>query len=156
MQTNIEVSVIRVAQVMVVSLWMRPTGGTAGEFLADKFNKNLILGCALGLAVIGLLALAFVPTSAPQLFFEAVIIFISLMINTVHGLYWSLLGNCKIDDSMLGLSIGFISLLGYILDFAAPFVSTLLLTMFGSSIGQNAFFIFGAVMGVRDYISYCF
>jgi len=153
LQTNIEVNAIRVAQVMVVSLWMRPIGGIVGGCLADKFNKNLILGCALGLAVIGLLALALTPpTVASQLFFEVIIIFVSLMIHTVRGLYWSLLGDCKIDDSVLGLSIGFISLLGYIPDFVAPFVSTLLLTMFGSSIGQNAFFIFGAIMGVVGII----
>ena len=148
LQTNIGVSAIRVSQVMVISLWMRPIGGSVGGFLADKFNKSLILSGAFGFSVIGLLALALVPAIAPQLFFEAVIVFISLMINTVRGLYWSLLGDCKIDDSVLGLSIGFISLLGYLPDFFTPLISTMFLTMFGSFRGQNAFFVFGAIMGV--------
>jgi len=148
LQTNVEISAIRVGQVMVISLWMRPVGGIIGGILADKFGKGKILGTALAFGAAGLLALSLVPVATtPQFFFEATVIFVSLMIYTIRGLYWSLLGDCKIDESVLGLSIGFISLLGYLPDFIVPMVSTALLTMFGGYAGQNAFFVFGAIMG---------
>ena len=152
LQTNISVDAIRVAQVMVVSLWMRPVGGVLGGFLADKFNKNIVLAIALAFASASLVALAIVPVVAPQFFFEAMIICFSLMIFIVRGIYWALLGDCKIPTPVLGLAIGFISFLAYLPDILTPISSTVLLNIFGETTGQNAFFIFSAVLGAVGII----
>lgn len=152
LQTNVNVSAIRVAQVMAVSLWMRPIGGVIGGFLADRFSKSITLAIALSLASLGLLALAVVPVVMPQLFFEAMIVFYSLMIFIVRGVYWSFLGECKIDPSILGLGIGFISLIGYLPDVGTPIVNSALLGAFGDGAGQNAFLIYGATAGLLGVI----
>ena len=152
LQTNISVDAIRVAQVMVVSLWMRPVGGVLGGFLADKFNKNIVLAIALAFASISLVALAVVPAVAPQFFFETMIVCFSLMVFIVRGIYWALLGDCKIPIPVLGLAIGFISFLAYLPDVLTPISSTVLLNIFGETTGQNAFFVFNAMLGVIGII----
>jgi len=147
LQTNINISAIRVAGVMVVSLWMRPIGGIVGGFLADRFNKNMVLAIALISASSGLLALAVLPVTMPQLLFEGLVVYYSLMVFIVRGVYWSLLGACKIDVAMLGLGIGFISLIAYLPDVGTPLINSALLGVFGETVGQNAFLIYGAVLG---------
>jgi len=148
LQSVINIDAVRVAQVMVFAMWMRPVGGTLGGFLGDKFGKSNILAISLVIGAVGLVALAVAPAAFPNFFFEALVVIIHLMIYSIRGLYWSLLGDCKIDGSVLGLSIGFVSLLGYIPDFLAPVISTWLLAGFGDAGGQSAFFIFNAGMGV--------
>jgi len=148
LQTNIDISAIRVAGVMVVSLWMRPIGGVVGGFLADRFNKNVVLVVALTSASLGLLALAIFPVTMPQLFFEGLVVYYSLMIFIVRGVYWSLLGDCKIDVAMLGLGIGFISLIAYLPDVGTPLINSALLGAFGETAGQNAFLVYGAILGL--------
>jgi len=153
LQSVVNIDAVRVAQIMVMAMWMRPIGGTLGGFIGDKVGKSNTLAISLAIGVIGLIALAVVPTVAPSFVFEALVIIVHLMIYSIRGLYWSLLGDCKIDDSVLGLSIGFVSLLGYIPDFLSPVISTLLLTSFGDLGGQNAFFIFNAGMGILGIIT---
>ena len=148
LQTVVGVDAIRVGQIMVISLWMRPLGGTSGGFLTDRYNKFRILTIFMIVSAISLVLFATLPITAPRLIFYVLVVLIALTINMVRGIYWSLLSDCKIEDKILGLSIGFISLLGYIPDFLAPVVSTVLLTMYGPTAGQSAFFIFGAVMGI--------
>jgi len=153
LQSVVNIDAVRVAQVMVVAMWMRPVGGILGGFLGDKVGKSNTLAASLAIGAIGLVALAVVPTAAPDFFFEALVVIVHLMIYSIRGLYWSLLGDCKIDESVLGLSIGFVSLLGYIPDFLSPVISTWMLSGFGDVRGQNAFFIFNAGMGVLGIIT---
>ena len=153
LQSVVEIDAVRVAQVMVIAMWMRPIGGTLGGFLGDKFGKSNTLAMSLALGAVGLIALAVVPVSAPNLFFEALVIIIHLMIYGIRGLYWSILGDCKIDESVLGLSIGFVSLLGYIPDFLAPVMSTWFLAGLGDVRGQRGFFIFNSGLGILGIIA---
>jgi len=152
LQINVNIGAIRVAQVMVVALWMRPIGGVVGGILADRFNRNIVLAIALTLASSGLLAMALVPVVAPQLFFEAMVVYYSLMIFIVRGVYWSLLGDCRIDVAMLGLGIGFISFLAYLPDVGTPLVNSFLLRVFGEIAGQNVFLIYGATLGAMGVV----
>ncbi|MCL1987541.1 MAG: MFS transporter [Firmicutes bacterium] len=147
LQSVVNIDVVRVVQVMVVALWMRPIGGVLGGFLADKFGKDKILIIALSIAVGGLVALAIIPIVMPNLIFESLVVLIHLMVYAVRGTYWSLLGECNVDEQVLGKSIGLISFIGYIPDVLVPMISTWLLLGFGETTGQSAFFIFGAIMG---------
>jgi MFS family permease len=114
LQTNIKMDAATVGKVTVLMLWMRPIGGVLGGFLGDKFGKSSILIMALGLSAIFLLAISFSSISMPHLYFYITVVLIGLMIYTVRGLYWSLLGDCKIDEKILGLAIGVVSFIGYI------------------------------------------
>jgi len=148
LETQINLNSTVVGQVTVIMLWMRPFGGIAGGFLGDKFGKSGILVTALGFASIFLILLAMLPVTSPPIYFKVLVVLIGLMIFTVRGLYWSLLGEFKVNPNVLGLSIGFISLIGYLPDFLAPMLNNQFLLLFGENNGQNAYFFFSAVTGI--------
>ncbi|MED1305050.1 MFS transporter [[Bacillus thuringiensis] serovar konkukian] len=148
LQTNIKLDAATVGKVMVLTLWMRPIGGIVGGFLGDKFGKSKILIIALGLSAIFLIAISVSPIILPHIYFNALVVLNGLMIYTIRGLYWSLLGDCKIDDAILGLSIGFISFLGYLPDILIPIVNSWLFNIYGDNGGYNAYFIFSACAGI--------
>jgi len=146
LQTNIEIDAVTVGTVMLIFLWTRPIGGVGGGILADKFGKSSILMVALAFAALLYITLGILPSTMPQMTFKILVILIGVMVFTIRGLYWALLGDCEIEPSILGLSIGFISLLGYLPDFFWPVINTNFTTNLGNYQGQNAFFIFtGAI-----------
>jgi len=144
LQTNIKIDPATVGEVTVLMLWMRPIGGMLGGFLGDKFGKSNILMIALGLAATFLIAISTLPITMPHMYFKIQVVLIGLMIYTVRGLYWSLLGDCKIDEKILGLTIGIVSFIGYFPDIIIPLVNIQLFKTYGPNGGYNGFFIFCA------------
>ena len=146
--TNIGVSPETVATVMVISMWMRPVGGVFGGYLADRFGKaNIVMSASL-LSAISLSALALIPTSTRVIVFYVIVVLASLFIYTIRGTYWSLLGDCRVDNRNAGVSIGVVSLIGYLPDVLVPIVNTAFISSFGESTGYNAYFLWSAGMGL--------
>lgn len=148
LQTNIKVDAATVGQVTVLMLWMRPIGGLLGGFLGDKFGKSNILIIALGLAAFFLITISSLPVTLPHLYFKIQVVLVGLMIYTIRGLYWSLLGDFKIDEKILGLAIGVISFIGYLPDILMPLVNNVLFQTFGPNGGYNGYFIFCACSAI--------
>ncbi|MFJ5625712.1 nitrate/nitrite transporter [Peribacillus loiseleuriae] len=148
LQKNISIDAATVGKVTVIMLWMRPVGGFLGGFLGDKFGKSSILIAALGLSSIFLIAISVLPITLPHMYFNVLVVLIGLMIYTVRGLYWSLLGDCRIDEKILGLAIGVISFIGYTPDIIMPIANIVLFKTFGDNGGYNAYFIFCASAGI--------
>ncbi|WP_153730761.1 MFS transporter [Sporosarcina obsidiansis] len=148
LQTNIGVTASTVGTITVMMLWMRPIGGVLGGYLGDKFNKSLILILSLLIAVIVLFVIALLPAGLPHIYFNILVILIGLSIYSIRGLYWSLLGDCDIEDEVLGLSIGLVSFIGYLPDIMLPLIVSGLMTTYGDSGGYNAYFIFSAIAGI--------
>ncbi|GGD10123.1 MFS transporter [Pontibacillus salipaludis] len=146
--TNIQLDASTVGTITVTMLWMRPIGGVAGGFLGDKFGKSNILMFALGLATVFLFLIPILPTSLPNMVFSSLVILSGLAIYTIRGLYWSLLGDCNINKEVLGLSIGFVSLIGYLPDVLLPLVMSSMISSFGDAGGYNAYFILSAIAGI--------
>ncbi|MBU3182151.1 MFS transporter [Clostridium psychrophilum] len=148
LQGNVGVDAVSVATIMLIVLWMRPVGGVIGGFLADKFGKERTLSGALLGAVVCLLLISILPTSLSKNIFYALIILGGIFLYSIRGVYWSLLGDAKIDDKILGAAIGLISLVGYLPDIILPIFNSALFKTFGDKGGYNAYFIASAVMGV--------
>ena len=147
LQTNVGVDAVSVATIMLIVLWMRPVGGIIGGFLADKFGKEKTLSCALLGAVVCLLLIALLPTSLSKNTFYVLIVLGGIFLYAIRGTYWSLLGDAKIDDKIMGAAIGLISLVGYLPDIILPIFNSFLFKTFGDKGGYNAYFIASAVMG---------
>lgn len=148
LQTNIHIDAATVGKVTVIMLWMRPVGGFLGGFLGDKFGKSNMLMIALGLAATFLVTISVSSVVMPHAYFSILVVLIGLMAYTVRGLYWSLLGDCRIDPKILGLAIGCISFIGYFPDIIIPNVNIWLFKTFGDHGGYNAYFIFNAIAAV--------
>lgn len=148
LQTNINIDAATVGQVTVIMLWMRPVGGFLGGFLGDRFGKSSILIAALGMSTILLFAVALSPIALPHMYYYILIVTTGLLVYIIRGLYWSLLGDCNIKEEVLGLSIGFISFLGYLPDIIIPFVNIYFFSTYGDNGGYNAYFIFCALASV--------
>ncbi|MBE5102278.1 MFS transporter [Priestia aryabhattai] len=148
LQTNIKIDAATVGKITVLMLWMRPIGGVLGGFLGDKFGRSNILMIALGLAATFLIAISTLPITMPDMYFKIQVVMIGLMIYTVRGLYWSLLGECKIDEKVLGLAIGVVSFIGYLPDILMPLVNIELFKTLGPNAGYNGYFIFCACSAI--------
>ncbi len=148
LETNIKLDALLVGQIAVIILWMRPIGGVIGGIIADKVGKTKTLFLAMFLAISSLIIVSILPYSAPQFLFIAMFIFCGLMLYTIRGLYWSLLGDCNFSDKILGLAIGVVSFLGYLPDIIIPKVNTILFATFGDNKGYNGYFITSAIVGI--------
>lgn len=147
LETNVGLSPVNVASIMVVVLWMRPVGGFLGGFLADKFGRTKIQIIALIIASTCLLATALIPVSAGQVVFFPLMVVLGIFFYMIRGTYWSLLGDYKLEPFILGTAIGVVSFIGYLPDVAIPVFNTFLWNTFGPQGGYNAYFISSAVMG---------
>ena len=152
LQTNVGVDAVSVATIMLIVLWMRPVGGIIGGFLADKFGKEKTLSCALAGAAVCLLLISILPASLSKNMFEVLIVVGAIFLYAIRGTYWSLLGDAKIDDRILGAAIGLISLVGYLPDIILPIFNSSLFNTFGDKGGYNAYFIASAVMGITGLV----
>jgi len=148
LESNVGVSAVQVASVMVIVLWMRPVGGFVGGFLADKIGKENVQMAALFGAAACLFLTAVLPIASGATLFSALIVLLGFSLYAIRGTYWSLLGDYKIDAMILGTAIGVISFFGYLPDIILPGFNTMLWNTFGGKGGYNAYFISSAILGL--------
>lgn len=149
MEQNLKITTVTVSTIMVIVLWMRPVGGILGGFLADKLGKAMTLSFALGGAALTLFAIAFLPAATTNFnVYYILIILGGTFVYAVRGTYWSLLGDSRIDNKIMGTAVGYISLLGYLPDIIIPYLSTVVFNKFGDEGGYNAYFVISAIVGL--------
>ncbi len=148
LETNIAVDPVTVGTITVIVLWMRPLGGVAGGFLADRIGKTNTIMIALGGAAVALALTAILPaTMAPSLFFIVVIV-LGFFLYAIRGTYWSILGDDGFRNVVLGSAIGVISFIGYLPDIVLPQFNSFLFNTFGDTGGYNAYFLSSAGFAV--------
>ncbi|NCB02164.1 MAG: MFS transporter [Spirochaetia bacterium] len=152
LQTNVGVSAVTVGTVTVIVLWMRPVGGFIGGFLADKIGRTkTISGAIIGGSVL-LVITAITPVTTSPMLFYVLIILLGAFLYAIRGTYWSILGQSKIQASMMGTAIGLISFIGYLPDIILPQMNTALWNTFGDNGGYNAYFLVSAALGVAGVL----
>lgn len=148
LQTNIKADPVTVGAIMVIVLWMRPLGGILGGFLADRFGKCNVLSVALAVTAACLVLLSLLPAGSPGPLFYSIIVMAGVFLYAIRGTYWSLLGDCGIDDRVIGAAIGMVSVIGYLPDVLLPAFNSFLFSVYGNNEGYNAYFIITAGMGI--------
>jgi len=151
LETNVGFSATAVATITVIMLWMRPLGGIGGGFLADMFGKRLVFIVFLALTAVSLVGITFMPNDASRWVFYVFVVLVGVSVYAIRGLYWSLIGDLDIPDSEMGLSIGFISFIGYMPDIVLPLIITLIMTTFGD-FGYNAYLLFTTIFSVLSIV----
>ncbi|MDR0885614.1 MAG: MFS transporter [Clostridiales Family XIII bacterium] len=148
METNVGVNAVKVGTVMVIVQWMRPVGGIVGGFLGDKIGKRKILSIALIGSAAALLIMAILPVGLGATPFYILVVGAAIFIYAIRGTYWSLLGDAKVDDKLIGVTIGFASVIGYLPDIILPLYNSALFKAFGDNGGYNAYWISNTVFGL--------
>ena len=116
------------AQVGTFLLYTRPVIGVVIGFLADRTQTTywLMNGFFILLAGCILIASGVVTDSLPLLFFSSIII-VSIGVNAIRCLYFSVMEKGKIPLVLTGTAVGMISIVGYTPDiFAGPLMGYLL------------------------------
>jgi len=147
LESNVGLSSVTVASIMVVVLWMRPIGGFLGGLLADKFGRTKIQMIALVIASTCLIVAALLPVALGKAVFFPLVVILAIFFYTIRGTYWSLLGDYKLEAFILGTAIGVVSFIGYLPDVLIPIFNTFLWNTFGPNGGYNAYFIASGLFG---------
>lgn len=148
LQTNVGIDAVTVGVVMTVVLWLRPVGGFVGGFLGDKFGRAKTIFTVLLCASIGLVVVSMMPVASGNTLFIVMILILSFFIYAVRGTYWSLMDDCKVNPKIIGTTMGFTALLGYLPDIVTPYFNTWMFNHYGPNGGYNAYFVGSAVVGV--------
>ena len=137
LQTNLGAAPVTVGAVTVAILWMRPVGGLAGGWFADKAGKTVTIAVCLGGAAVCLAFMALLPASLAKGLFFALAIVLGIFLYGIRGTYWSILGDNGFENRRMGTAIGAISLFGYLPDILLPQFNSMLVNRFGDEGGYN-------------------
>ncbi len=148
LQTNVGIDAVTVGIVMTAVLWLRPVGGFVGGFLGDKFGRAKTIFTVLLCASIGLVVVSMMPVASGNTLFMVIILILSFFIYAVRGTYWSLMDDCKVNPKIIGTTMGFTALLGYLPDIATLYFNTFMFNHYGPNGGYNAYFVGSAVVGI--------
>lgn len=157
LQTNLGAAPVTVGTVTVAILWMRPVGGLAGGWFADKAGKTGTIAVCLGGAAVCLAFMALLPASLANGLFFALAIVLGIFLYGIRGTYWSILGDNGFENSRMGTAIGAISLFGYLPDILLPQFNSMLFNRFGDEGGYNVYFLSSAAVaaaGILCIIAY--
>lgn len=152
LQTNIGASAVTVGVVMLVCQWMRPVGGIISGFLADKFGKARIVALSTIVTSILLIVIATLPAGLGNGVFYALIVGTSLSLFFLRGTFWSLLGDCEVEEGVLGIAIGCVSFFGYLPDIILPIGINILIYdfNFGDTGFYTPYFIASSILGIAS------
>ena len=89
-----------------------------------------------------------VPISVGSIFLLTIVLLIGLLTYAVRGIFWSTLESCNISNSVKGLAIGLISLVGYAPDVYLPLLNNYLLELYPGKTGYAIYYNILAFMGV--------
>jgi len=150
LNVNHGVSQVGAGVVTVIVLWMRPIGGFGGGYLADKFGRSQVLAISMALTAGLLIALALLPGSSPIGLVYVLIVAAGLVMYVIRGVYWSILDECRVPVTVVGIAIGIVSFFGYLPDLLLPKISNAIYTNFGDDVAgaNNLYFIVTAVFGL--------
>ena len=147
-QERYQETAVVAAFITAAKLWMRPIGGIGGGFLADWISRKTVLGWSMVLASITLVGFAYAPVSVGPVLLLAFVILMGVATYAIRGLYWSILDDCRIPLSAVGLGIGVISMVGYTPDIFLPQINAALVRLYPGITGAQLYFVFIAVCGL--------
>ena len=139
---------VAVGTVTVAKLWMRPIGGVAAGFAGDFLNRDSVLAWLLLSASAALAILCFVPIGLAAGLLILIVLFIGFTTYALKGLYWATLESCQMPDTIKGLAIGVMSVIGFSPETYLPLINSELLEHYPGRQGYVIYFCGIAVCGV--------
>ena len=148
LQTQYGLTAVAVGTITVAKLWMRPLGAAAAGFAGDFMDREWVLGVLLLAASLSLACMIILPLSSGTFVLLAVVLLVGFLTYAVRGIFWATLESCNIHNTIKGLAIGLISLVGYSPDVYLPLINGALLDRYPGKTGYALYFSGIAVFGV--------
>jgi len=148
METYYGLTAVTVASITVAKLWMRPIGAAAAGFAGDLWDREKVLGGLLVLASISLASLVLLPVTSGTSVLLIIVMTIGFLTYAIRGIFWSTLESCNISNSIKGLAIGLISLIGYSPDAYLPLLNSYFTEQYPGKLGYGVYYGVIAVMGL--------
>ncbi|MDG2167567.1 MAG: MFS transporter [Opitutales bacterium] len=135
---------VAAAHLGTVSFWVRPFAAIGAGFLGDRFgNSRLIVLSFIVVALGGLIFASNVLAAGIYWSIVGTVIFTSIGIYALRGIYFSLFQEAKMPMVYTGSAIGLISVIGYSPDIFSAYVFGLLIDSFPGALGYQ--YVFGLV-----------
>jgi nitrate/nitrite transporter NarK len=135
---------VAAAHLGTVSFWVRPFAAIGAGFLGDRFgNSRLIVLSFIVVALGGLIFASNVLAVGIYWSIVGTVIFTSIGIYALRGIYFSLFQEAKMPMVYTGSAIGLISVIGYSPDIFSAYVFGLLIDSFPGALGYQ--YVFGLV-----------
>ena len=99
--------------------------------------------------------MSLLPPETAKILFYVLVVFAGIFVYAIRGTYWSLIGDCGINNKIVGVTIGIVSFIGYLPDIVLPLFNSFLFNTFGGNGGYNAYFISSAIIAAAGIILLC-
>lgn len=137
--------------------WMRPIGAIAAGLLADRFRPSRTMTGAFAMLVLSFGFLAAAPASATQmalLWLPALTA--ALAVFALRGVYFAAFQEGKVPAALTGISVGLVSLLGYLPDVFAHLLSGWFTTTWSGALGYRYYFgLLSGIAAVGGFTAWC-
>ncbi|MDF9798008.1 nitrate/nitrite transporter NarK [Catalinimonas alkaloidigena] len=139
--------------------WMRPIAAISCGFLADRFSSSRVISASFVVLIITFLTLCLIPPTANLIWLLWVqVILASLGAFALRGVYFAIMQETGIPISLTGITVGFVSFIGFTPDTFQHTLSGWLVDSFPDIMGYRYYFgmlAFVALIGLLTsmYIS---
>ena len=134
------------AQLATFRDWMRPLAAISAGLIADRLNPSRVVGVSFCLLLIVYVSLALMPSDAGYLwFFWAQVAIAALAGFALRAVFYALLQETGVPLSQTGMTVGFVSVIGYAPDLFAHTLAGHFADWFGVDMGYRYYFAFLSV-----------
>jgi nitrate/nitrite transporter NarK len=127
--------------------WLRPVAAIAAGLIADRIG--IARSIAIGFSALALLYASLwlgVPASGETTLLLAQVAAISLLLFGLRGIYFALMGECRIPMGLTGITVGIVSVIAYTPDIFAHLVAGWFLDSYAGGAGFR--YYYGVLAGV--------
>ncbi|MCH9808154.1 MAG: MFS transporter [Alphaproteobacteria bacterium] len=135
------------AQLATFRDWLRPIAAIAAGLIADRFHATNVISIAFVALLAIYLSLAVLPAGPALLWlFWGQVAIAAIAVFALRAVYFALLEESNVPVSQTGMTVGFISVIGYAPDLFSHALAGLFVDGFGVSLGYRYYFGFLTVI----------
>ncbi len=131
------------AQLATFRDWMRPLAAISAGLIADRLNPSRVVGVSFCLLLLVYLSLSLLPSEASYLWLLWAQVAIAALAGfALRAVFYALLQETGVPLSQTGMTVGFVSVIGYAPDLFAHTLAGHFVEWFGVDMGYRYYFGF--------------
>jgi len=138
----------------VGKMWLKPISALAGGLVADRLGISKTVLVLLVITTASIAGFAIIPPGPDMLYVMLTNVAVaSIAVFALRGIYFALLGECRIPLAVTGTATGVISVIGFTPDIFMPLIGGVLLDAYPGADGYSYLFTFIAGIGMIGTIA---